>query len=100
LAVAAEGERKHVTAPARAGLYLEDLYVEPEWRGRGLGRRLFIHVVKVAAARGCGSVSWSVLNWNEPAMRFYRSLGAERVDDDVTFRLRGGALDRIAGEDS
>ena len=63
------------TASGDTGLYLEDLYVEPAWRNRGLGRKLFAHVAKVAFGRGGRHVSWSVLNWNESAMRFYRSLG-------------------------
>ena len=83
------------TASGQAGLYLEDLYVEPQWRGRGFGRALFTHVARVAAERGGAGLSWSVLTWNEPAMRFYRSLGAAPVDDALTFRLAGPALDRL-----
>ena len=88
------------TASGHTGLYLEDLYVEPQWRGRGLGRKLFAHVAKVAAERGGGGLSWSVLNWNECAIRFYRSLGAEQMQDSLSFRLRGKALDRLVGEES
>ena len=80
------------TASGARGLYLEDLYVEPEWRGRGLGRKLFAHVAKVAAERGSGGLSWSVLNWNESAIRFYRSLGAEQIRDSLSFRLVGPML--------
>jgi GNAT superfamily N-acetyltransferase len=86
------------TASGRTGLYLEDLYVEPQWRGRGFGRQLFAHVAKAAAERGGGGLSWSVLNWNESAIRFYRSVGAEQVQDSLSFRLVGTALDRLVGE--
>lgn len=86
------------TAPGQTGLYLEDLYVEPGWRGRGFGRKLLAHVARVAAARGRGGLHWSVLRWNESAIRFYRSLGAAPVEDSVSFRLAGEALERLAGE--
>ena len=85
------------TAPGHTGLYLEDLYVEPRWRGRGVGRKLLAHVAGIAVARGCRVMNWSVLRWNERAMKFYRSLGAEPVDDSVNFRLPPGALGRLAG---
>ena len=81
---------------AQPGLYLEDLFVEPRWRGRGLGRKLLAHVAGVAAGRGCGRLDWSVLDWNEPAIRFYRGLGAEPVADWSVFRLTGDALARLA----
>lgn len=86
------------TASGRTGLYLEDLYVEPQWRGIGLGRRLFAHVAKVAVERGGGGLSWSVLNWNQSAIRFYRSVGAEQIQDSLSFRLMGEALYRLVGE--
>lgn len=86
------------TASGQTGLYLEDLYVEPQWRGRGIGRGLFAHVARLAAARGGGSLTWSVLNWNEGAIRFYRSLGAEQVHDSSTFRLVGRAFEHLTGE--
>jgi ribosomal protein S18 acetylase RimI-like enzyme len=82
------------TAPGQTGLYLEDLYVEPEWRRRGVGRKLFAHVAKLAAERG-GGLSWSVLSWNESAIRFYQSLDAEQQQDSLSFRLTGAALDRL-----
>jgi ribosomal protein S18 acetylase RimI-like enzyme len=88
------------TASGHTGLYLEDLYVEPQWRGRGLGRKLFAHVAKVVAERGGGGLSWSVLNWNKSAIRFYRSLGAEQMEDSLSFRRMGKALDRLVGEES
>ncbi len=86
------------TASGRTGLYLEDLYVEPQWRRRGLGHQLFAHVAKVAAERAGGGLSWSVLEWNESAIRFYRSVGAEQIQDSLSFRLMGKALDRLVGE--
>jgi GNAT superfamily N-acetyltransferase len=87
------------TASGRTGLYLEDLYIEPQWRGQGLGRKLFAHVVKVAAARGCGGLTWSVLTWNDLAIRFYRSLGGEQVQDSLNFRCTGTAFERLASEE-
>ena len=82
----------------RRGLALEDLFVRPAWRGRGLGRRLLAHLAALAIARGCGRFEWSVLDWNEGAIRFYRSVGARALDDWTTFRLTGEALDRLAAE--
>ena len=81
---------------ARRGLYLEDLFVRPEWRGRGLGKRLLAHVARVAVDRGCARLEWSVLDWNEPALRFYRALGAEALDGWTVHRLTGEALARLA----
>ncbi len=81
---------------ARRGLYLEDLFVLPAWRGRGIGKRLFARVARVAAERGCGRLEWSVLDWNEPAIRFYRGLGAEALDGWTVYRLTGSALQRAA----
>ena len=82
----------------KPGLYLEDLFVEPRWRRRGLGRKLLKHVAGVAAARGCGRLEWAVLDWNEPAIRFYRGIGAEPLEDWTVFRLTGEALGRLAGK--
>jgi GNAT superfamily N-acetyltransferase len=87
------------TFAGRPNLYLEDLYVEPPWRRQGVGRRLFAHVARIAAARGCGQVSWSVLHWNEPALEFYRGLGAEPVTDWVGYKLAGDAFRRLADSD-
>ena len=82
---------------ARRGLYLEDLFVLPEWRGRGIGRRLLVHLAAIAVARGCGRMEWAVLDWNEPAIGFYRALGAQALDDWTVFRLTGEALRKLAG---
>ncbi len=80
------------TASGRTGLYLEDLYVEPQWRGRGFGRRLLAHVAMVAVDRGGAGLSWSVLDWNESAIRFYRSVGAEQIRDSLELPPRGQEL--------
>ena len=80
------------------GLYLEDLFVESAWRGRGLGKRLLGHVAGVALARGCGHLEWSVLDWNEPAIRFYAALGAQPREEWSSYRLSGDALTRLAGD--
>jgi len=84
------------TFAGRAGLYLEDLFVEPAWRRHGVGRKLLEHVARLAGDRGCHGLSWSVLGWNESAIRFYRSLGAEPVEDWSVFRLSGEPLARLA----
>jgi GNAT superfamily N-acetyltransferase len=81
----------------RRGIYLEDLYVKPEFRGRGLGRAMLVHLARLARERKCGRLEWAVLDWNEPAIRFYRNLGASPMDEWTTFRLTGEALDRLAG---
>jgi GNAT superfamily N-acetyltransferase len=82
----------------RRGLYLEDLFVMPEWRGRGIGRALLVHLAKVAVERKCGRLEWSVLDWNEPAIRFYRSLGAKPMNDWTVYRLTGDDLARLAAD--
>ena len=83
------------TFSGEPGLYLEDLFVEPRWRRRGLGRRLMAHVAAVAASRGCRTLSWSVLRWNEPAIEFYSSMGAEPLEEWAGFRLTGEAFGRL-----
>jgi GNAT superfamily N-acetyltransferase len=80
----------------RAGLYLEDLFVLPHWRGRGIGGSLLAYLARVAVARGCGRMEWSVLNWNEPAIRFYRRMGARAMDEWTVFRLTGEPLTQLA----
>lgn len=81
----------------RPGLYLEDLFVRPEARGLGIGKALLVRLAEIAVARGCGRMEWSVLTWNEPAIGFYRSLGAVPMDEWRTYRLEGEAL-RSLGE--
>jgi GNAT superfamily N-acetyltransferase len=80
----------------RPGIYLEDLFVRPEMRGLGIGANLLAHLARVAVERGCGRFEWSVLDWNEPAIGFYRSLGAEPLDEWTVFRVTGEALTRLA----
>jgi len=80
---------------AKPGLYLEDLYVKPEHRGRGLGRALLEHLGALAVARGYGRFEWSVLDWNEHAIRFYRAMGATVMPDWRICRVTGEALERF-----
>jgi GNAT superfamily N-acetyltransferase len=79
------------------GLHLEDLFVRPNWRGRGIGRSLLRHVARVAVERDCGRLEWSVLDWNASAIGFYRSLGGVPMDDWTVFRVTGAALKGLAG---
>ncbi|MEO6876669.1 MAG: GNAT family N-acetyltransferase [Opitutaceae bacterium] len=81
---------------AQPGLYLEDLFVRPEFRGRGIGKALLLHLAHLANQRGCGRMEWSVLDWNQPAIDFYESLGAQRKSEWTTCRLTGPALARYA----
>jgi len=80
---------------AQPGIYLEDLYVKPEARRKGAGLALLRELARLAAARGCGRVEWAVLDWNEPSIAFYKSLGAVPLDDWTTFRLTGEALTKL-----
>ena len=80
----------------RPGLYLEDLFVRPAARGRGVGRYLLTWLARVALERGCGRLEWAVLDWNEPAKAFYRSLGAKTLDDWRILRVTGEALGKLA----
>jgi len=86
------------TFRGRPGLYLEDLYVRPAARGRGLGRRLLQELARIALQRGCARFEWAVLDWNAPSIAFYRSLGAVAADDWTLYRITGGALERLAGQ--
>jgi len=79
------------------GLFLEDLYVSPEQRGFGAGKALLKHLAKIAVAKNCGRLEWNVLDWNEPAIQFYKSLGAKPQDEWVGYRLTGEALHQLAG---
>ena len=85
------------TWQGRKGLYLEDLYVTPSHRQLGAGKALLQHLARIAVAEGCGRFEWSVLHWNEPALQFYRSIGAWPMDEWVRYRLAGPALERFAG---
>jgi GNAT superfamily N-acetyltransferase len=82
---------------AQPGIYLEDLYVKPEARGRGFGKALLVELARIATQRNCGRVEWSVLDWNEPSVNFYKSLGAVPMDEWTQYRLTGDALYRLAG---
>lgn len=84
------------TWTGRHSLYLEDLFVEPQHRGRGLGRALLGDLARQAVAMGCARMEWAVLDWNEPARGFYRSLGAQPLDEWTVFRLTGADLARAA----
>src|ERR1700730_3244977 len=77
----------------RPGIYLEDLFVDPAQRGKGIGKALLIQLAKIAKERNCGRLEWSVLDWNKPAIDFYRSLGAVPLEDWTQFRVTGEALD-------
>ena len=79
---------------AQPGLYLEDLFVKPEYRGRGVGKALLLHLARLANQRGCGRMEWTVLDWNQPAIDFYESLGARRLKEWNICRLAGSDLTR------
>lgn len=81
----------------RAGLYLEDLYVEPEYRGKGYGKALLKKLASIAVERGCGRLEWWCLDWNEPSIDFYLSLGAQPMSDWTTYRVAGDTLKKLAG---
>jgi len=85
------------TFVGRAGIYVEDLFVVPEMRGRGIGKALLGHVARLAVERGCGRLEWSVLDWNRPAIEFYERAGARALDEWTMYRLAGDALVRFAG---
>ena len=80
----------------RAGIYLEDLYVEPEYRGRGYGKQLLKRLASIAVERGCGRLEWWCLDWNKPSIDFYLSLGAQPMSDWTVYRVTGDALKRLA----
>ena len=80
----------------RPGLYLEDLFVRPEHRGKGYGRALLIELAKIARERNCGRLEWAVLDWNEPAIQFYRKLGAKAMDEWTVFRLTRAEIAQLA----
>jgi GNAT superfamily N-acetyltransferase len=82
----------------RPGIWLEDLFVRPARRGAGIGQALLAHVAQLTVARGCGRLEWSALDWNEPALAFYRGLGARRLNEWQLHRLDGAALAAFAGD--
>jgi GNAT superfamily N-acetyltransferase len=81
----------------RAGIYLEDLFVLPEYRGRGFGKAILRRLAAIAVERGCGRLEWACLDWNQPSIDFYLSLGAEPMSDWTTYRLSGDAMNQLAG---
>ena len=81
---------------SKPGIYLEDLFVRPDWRGKGIGRALLQHLARIAVERACGRIEWSVLDWNETAIRFYRSISARAMDEWTVYRLTGDAITRLA----
>jgi len=85
------------TFKGRPGIYLEDLFVRPDARGRGIGKLLLAYLARTAVARRCARLEWAVLDWNEPSIGFYRSLGAVPLDEWRIFRLAGDALALLAG---
>lgn len=87
------------TFKGRPGIYLEDLYVRPEMRGRGIGRKLLAWLARTALERRCARLEWAVLDWNVPSIAFYERLGARALDDWRTFRLTGAALEQLGGHD-
>jgi GNAT superfamily N-acetyltransferase len=88
--------QSYSTFLAKPGLYLEDLFVVPKFRGRGYGKALLVHLAKIAVERNCGRFEWSVLDWNEPAIGFYKKLGATPMDEWTIFRVAGDALRALA----
>jgi GNAT superfamily N-acetyltransferase len=84
----------------RPGLYLEDLFVKPDKRGKGYGRALLVDLAKVARDRGCGRMEWAVLDWNEPAIKFYRTLGAKPMEEWTVFRLTRDGIAMLAQSES
>lgn len=81
------------------GIYLEDLFVQPEFRGKGFGRRMLGYLAKLAKERKCGRLEWWVLDWNEPAIQFYKGIGAKSMNEWTVFRVTGEALENLAKED-
>ncbi len=86
------------TWQGRPGLYVEDVFVRPEFRGRGIGKAIFIHLAQEAVRQNCGRFQWQVLDWNKPAIDFYHSLGAKVMKEWLTMRMEGKELETLAGE--
>lgn len=85
------------TFVGRAGLYLEDLFILPEYRGNGFGKLFFKQLAKIAVERGCGRFEWCCLDWNEPSIGFYKAMGAVAMDEWTTYRIAGDTLSDLAG---
>jgi GNAT superfamily N-acetyltransferase len=85
------------TWQGRPGLYLEDLFVDPAFRGWGIGKALLVHLARIAVEKGCGRYQWQVLDWNEPSIRFYQSMGGQILREWLTVRVKGEDLERLAG---
>ena len=92
--------RTFSTFLGRGGIHLEDLFVKPEFRGKGYGTALICRLAAIAVSEGCGRLEWDCLDWNEPSLAFYRNLGAERLNEWVGLRVSGKALEELAGRDS
>lgn len=86
------------TFVGKPGIYLEDLFVRPEMRGKGIGKKLFFELVKIAKERNCGRVEWSVLNWNTTAIDFYKGMGAIPMDEWTVYRLTADKIDELASQ--
>lgn len=84
------------TFEGKPGLYLEDIYVKPEYRGKGIGKALLSYLAKIALERGCARFEWVVLDWNEPSIQFYKSLGAKPQDEWIIYRMEDGAMTKLA----
>ena len=82
----------------RGGIYLEDLFVKPEYRGKGYGKALLTRLASIAADRNCGRLEWWCLDWNRPSIDFYLSMGAEPMDDWTVYRISGETLQKLAGQ--
>jgi diamine N-acetyltransferase len=90
--------RNFSTFLGQAGIYLEDLFVDPEHRGKGIGKALLVRLAKIAVERGYGRLQWAVLDWNTPSIEFYHSLGAVPLDDWTVYRVTGEALEQLASK--
>jgi GNAT superfamily N-acetyltransferase len=88
------------TWQGRPALYLEDLFVRPAFRGRGIGKALLVHLAKIAVKENCGRFQWSVLDWNQPSIDFYEALGARKKSEWVIMQVDGEALERLAAQDA
>jgi GNAT superfamily N-acetyltransferase len=84
------------TFAGRPGIYLEDLFVEPKFRRKGIGKALLAHLAKLTKERNCARLEWAVLDWNTPAIKFYKRLGADAMDDWTVYRVSGNELDNLA----